>query len=369
MEHDVQADFSRRLTDILNHGALNLGLALGYQLKIFDVMADLDRPVTGRELARAAGLHQRYVEEWLGIMCTGRIIEICPPDPSDSENSSAGPRFYLPPGHAALLTRNAGSGNMGVYTQEIPLLTQIAMTRVLADFPIGAGIEFSAYPRFQAFMSQLSHAKHRQVLISHFLPQVEEGHLVARLKKGIRVCDLGCGQGIALHLMARHFPASVFVGIDNDTPAIDQARQTAADLGLRNLTFQEKDAAAIENDASLSDTFDYIIAFDAIHDQSHPLAALKGIRHMLAPDGLFSMIDIDAASHPAGNMDHPMGPFLYTVSLMHCMPVGLSDQGRGLGMMWGRDLAVSLLEQAGFDRIQVLEMNHDPFNIHYLCQK
>jgi ubiquinone/menaquinone biosynthesis C-methylase UbiE len=369
MVQDRQADFSRRLTDILNHGALNLALALGYQLKIFDVMAELDRPVTGRELARAAELHQRYVEEWLGIMCTGQIIELHPPDPPVSENSSAESRFYLPPSHAALLTRKAGSGNMGVYTQEIPLLTQIAMARVLEDFSIGAGIEFSAYPRFQAFMSQLSHAKHRQVLIPKFLPQVDDGQLTARLEKGIRVCDLGCGQGVALQLMARHFPASDFVGIDNDGAVIAQARQTTADLGLTNLTFQKKDAAAIENDAALSDTFDYITAFDAIHDQSHPLAALRGIRHMLAPGGLFSMIDIDAASHPGGNMDHPMGPFLYTVSLMHCMPVGLSNQGRGLGMMWGRDLAVSLLEQAGFDRIQVLEMDHDPFNIHYLCRK
>ncbi len=81
------------------------------------------------------------------------------------------------------------------------------------------------------------------------------------------------------------------------------------------------------------------------------------------------MIDIDAASQQAGNMDHPMGPFLYTVSLMHCMPVGLFDQGRGLGMMWGREQAVSLLDQAGFRHIQVLEMAHDPFNVHYLCRK
>ncbi|MEX1300045.1 MAG: methyltransferase domain-containing protein [Desulfotignum sp.] len=369
MTQDRQADFSRRLTDILNHGALNLGLALGYQLKIFDVMAELDRPVTGRELARAAKLHRRYVEEWLGIMCTGQIIEIHPPDPSVSENRSAEPRFYLPTAHAALLTRNAGSGNMGVYAQEIPLLTQIAMARVVEDFSTGAGIEFSAYPRFQAFMSQLSHAKHRQVLIQHFLPQVDDGQLVTRLNKGIRVCDLGCGQGIALHLMARHYPASSFVGIDNDAAAIDQARQITADLGLDNLTFEKKDAAAIEKDPWISKKFDYITAFDAIHDQSHPLAALRGVRHMLAPGGLFSMIDIDAASHIEGNMDHPMGPFLYTVSLMHCMPVGLSDQGRGLGMMWGRDRAVSLLEQAGFSHIQVLEMAHDPFNVHYLSWK
>jgi hypothetical protein len=29
-----------------------------------------------------------------------------------------------------------------------------------------------------------------------------------------------------------------------------------------------------------------------------------------------------------------MAPFLYTVSLLHCMPQGLRDHGLGLGMMW-----------------------------------
>ncbi len=367
MDQELQADFSNRLTEILNHGALNLALAVGYQLKIFDVMADLDRPVTCQDLARSAGLHERYMQEWLGIMCTGRIIEIHFTEFSDTGTKE--PVYFLPPAHAALLIRKAENSNMGVYTQEIPLLTQIAMSRVLDDFSKGEGIPFSAYPRFQAFMSQLSHAKHRQVLIRHFLPQVGNGRLMTRLKKGIRVCDLGCGQGVALHLMAQHFPASTFTGIDNDGPAIETARQTSRDLKLSNLTFQIKDAAILENDTNLSKQFDYITAFDAIHDQSHPLAALKGVRHMLAEDGMFSMIDIDAASHPAGNMNHPMGPFLYTVSLMHCMPVGLSDQGRGLGMMWGRDTAVSLLEHAGFTRIQVLEMEHDPFNVHYQCLK
>jgi hypothetical protein len=37
------------------------------------------------------------------------------------------------------------------------------------------------------------------------------------------------------------------------------------------------------------------------------------------------------------------------------------------GMMWARDQAVSLLREAGFEHIQVLQMSHDPFNVHYQC--
>jgi ubiquinone/menaquinone biosynthesis C-methylase UbiE len=361
MDEKKQAVFADKLTQILNHGALNLALALGYQLKIFDVMADLGTPVSCKDLALASKLHQRYVQEWLGIMCTGKIIEVR----RDGEKETT---YFLPSEHAVLLTGKDGNGNMGVYTQEIPLLTQIAMAHVLEDFSKGEGIPFSAYPRFQQFMAQLSHARHRQVLVNHFLPQVDDGRLMARLDQGIRVCDLGCGQGVALQLMAGQFPAASFTGIDNDEPAIAQARNQAAELGLENTIFLVKDAATVHTDQKFFQKFDYITAFDAIHDQSHPLATLKGVRHMLAPGGMFSMIDIDADSHPAGNMDHPMGPFLYTVSLMHCMPVGLSDQGRGLGMMWGRDQAVALLTEAGFENIQVLEMDHDPFNVHYLCR-
>ena len=64
-----------------------------------------------------------------------------------------------------------------------------------------------------------------------------------------------------------------------------------------------------------------------------------------------------------------MGPFLYTVSLMHCMPVGLVGGGAGLGMMWGRQKAVQMLNEAGFKTVQVLDIPEDPFNLHFLCRK
>lgn len=81
------------------------------------------------------------------------------------------------------------------------------------------------------------------------------------------------------------------------------------------------------------------------------------------------MVDIASRTNMAENLDHPMGPFLYTVSLMHCLPVGLVDGGSGLGMMWGREKAVEMLEETGFAKVQVLEIPEDPFNLHFLCFK
>lgn len=62
-----------------------------------------------------------------------------------------------------------------------------------------------------------------------------------------------------------------------------------------------------------------------------------------------------------------MGAFLYAVSLMHCLPVGLVNEGAGLGMMWGRQRALTLLARAGFGKASVEEIPNDPFNLHFYC--
>ncbi|MCF8061171.1 MAG: class I SAM-dependent methyltransferase [Deltaproteobacteria bacterium] len=359
--NDKMDAFSKKMADILNHGALNLAMALGYRHRLFDVLEDLGRPATVSEIAGASGLNARYLREWLGVMATGRIVEISPgPDGEEA--------YLLPPDHAAFLTRKAGRDDLGVYTQEIPLLASSALEPVDRGFKTGEGVPFACYPDFQRFMAELANAGHRHLLVERFIPAVDKGRLQERLEEGIRVCDLGCGEGVALNLMARAFPRSRFVGIDIDEQAVETGRAEARETGLENAEFRVVDAAGIEGMEELTDRFDWVWAFDAVHDQTRPLEAHRGVRHMLAPGGMFSMVDIDAASDHAGNLDHPMGPFLYTVSLMHCMPVGLNDGGMGLGMMWGRERAEALLREAGFEEIEMEEMAHDPFNLHFLCR-
>ena len=43
--------------------------------------------------------------------------------------------------------------------------------------------------------------------------------------------------------------------------------------------------------------------------------------------------------------------------------------GTGLGMMWGREKALEMLREAGFDHVRVDEIPDDPFNLHFLCIK
>ena len=361
-QDDKKARFGRKMTDILNYGALNLAMGIGYRSGLFEAMDGFDRPETAARIAEAAGLAKRYVKDWLGVMSCGGVVEL-------SGNGSGEDLFFLPPEHGDFLAKRSGNNNLGVYTQEIPLLASCAMKPVLEGFRTGDGVEYEKYPEFQSFMSQLADAKHRQVLVNTFLPSVEKGRMVEKLREGIRVCDLGCAEGVALLLMAEAFPKSRFTGIDISGEVVKEARGAARKKSLANVEFFQLDAAQLEGNDTFNNTFDYVTAFDAIHDQTRPLEALKGVRSVLKPGGRFSMIDIAAESRLSANMEHPMGTFLYTVSLMHCMPVGLVENGAGLGMMWGKQKAVEMLEEAGFEDIRVLTVPEDSFNFHFFCKK
>lgn len=352
--------FADRMVGILNASSLNLAMAIGYRTRLFEAMDQLEHPESASDIAARAGMDERYVREWLGVMVAGDVVELhC-----DDEE-----RFLLPRAHADILTRRAGSCNLGVYTQEIPLLTQCALDGVLKGFVTGEGLSYENYPRFQQFMGELADAKHMKTLVTEFLPSVDGGRIVKRLREGIRVLDMGCAEGLALRLMAAAFPQSTFVGMDSSEEAIATARAALATDGLGNLRYEVRDLADPATAEEFKSRFDYITAFDAIHDQTRPARALEGARQMLAEGGVFSMVDIAADTGIAGNADHPMGPFLYTVSLMHCMPVGLHDGGAGLGMMWGRQLAERMLAQAGFSDVQVSEIPNDAFNLHFFCRR
>jgi len=96
---------------------------------------------------------------------------------------------------------------------------------------------------------------------------------------------------------------------------------------------------------------------------------LKNVATALKPAGTFLMVDIKASSHVHENLDHPMGPFLYTTSTMHCMTVSLALGGEGLGTMWGEQKALELLAEAGFTGVAVKQIEGDPFNNYYVARE
>ena len=344
-------DFSNYLTDVMNKSSLAIMLSIGHRTKLFDVLSSLP-PSTIKEIALKSNLNERYVKEWLGAMVTAKIFDY------DSNSD----KFSLPKEKSLYLTRENNIYNFAASMQWIPILAQVE-DEIIECFAKGGGVPYSSYKRFHEVMAEESYQTVVASLIDHILPLVP--NLIADLKSGIKVLDIGCGKGMAINLMAKHFPTSTFYGYDLSEEAIDGAKKEGRDMNNSNVFFKVHNIL----DLKVNDKFDLITAFDAIHDQPKPDLVLQNIYQSLSHKGVFLMQDILASTPLKDNISHPLGTFLYTISCMHCMTVSLSQNGAGLGAMWGKEKAVSMLREAGFDNIEVKTLPHDFQNYYYIGRK
>jgi ubiquinone/menaquinone biosynthesis C-methylase UbiE len=343
--------FAEKLTGVLNDAALAMMTSVGHRTGLFDRMADLPAS-TSQEIANAAGLNERYVREWLGAMVTGGFVQ---------HDANAG-TYRLPPEHAVALVRSSGPENLAAQMQWFACLGGVE-SQIVECFEKGGGVPYSEFDRFHEIMLGESGPVVDRTLVQTTLPLVPG--LLQRLEEGIEVADVGCGSGHAVNVMARAFPKSRFTGFDISAGGIAAGRSEAAEWSLENARFEQQDVAAMSADES----FDLITTIDAIHDQADPAAVLAGIHRALRPAGTYLMVDIKASSHLHENLDHPLGPFLYAISTMHCMTVSLASGGAGLGTCWGEQVARRMLTEAGFADVELYEIEGDIINSYFVARK
>jgi 2-polyprenyl-3-methyl-5-hydroxy-6-metoxy-1,4-benzoquinol methylase len=348
---DTTEEFAERMVGAIDSASLAILLSIGHQTKLFDTLAELP-PATSAQIADAAGLNERYVREWLGGVVTCRVVDYDP----------ASQTYSLPRHRAAVLTRAAGPDNLSRVAQFIPLLAEVEQ-KIIGCFHSGGGLSYSEYPRFHKLMAEESGEVFDAALIDVILPMAEG--LPDRLRAGADVADIGCGSGHAINVMAQAFPASRFTGIDFSDEGLAVGAAEARSLGLTNATFVAADVAALD----ATEDYDVITVFDAIHDQAQPARVLENIYSALRPGGTLLMVDIKASTQLQDNIGVPLAAYLYTVSTMHCMSVSLGLDGAGLGTCWGRQLATSMLADAGFGDVQVHEIESDPINFYYVARK
>jgi len=343
--------FAQQMLGMLNHAALSLMISIGQKTRLFDTMSSM-APATSEQIASAAGLRERYVREWLGAMVTSRVIEY---------DSSQG-TYHLPDEHAIWLTRDAGTNNLAFQAQYIVMLANV-QEEIVDCFSRGGGVPYSSFPDFQRLMAEESTQVVDSSLLQVTLPLIPG--LVERLQAGIDVADIGCGSGYALNIMAQAFPRSRFAGYDFSQDGIAAAQAESRRLGLTNTRFEVRDVSRLD----VPEHYDFITAFDSIHDQARPAEVLKAIAKALRPGGVFLMVDIRASSLLEENMEHPLAPLLYTISCNHCMTVSLAGDGAGLGTMWGEQVACQMLRDAGFTEFEVKHVEDDIMNSFYIASK
>lgn len=342
-------EFARRLFGHYTSGMLTLMIDIGHRSGLFEAMAVGGG--TSEEIAARAGLHARYVREWLAAMATGGVVDY----------DAASQTFSLPGEHAVCLT-GSSSRNLAGTSQALAMLAG-RLVRVSECFKSGGGVPYSQFrPDLTDYFDASSRLFYDELLIKVLLPAVQG--LPERLTAGIRVADFGCGTGHAINLMARQYPASDFVGYDIAADAIGRARAEAAAMDLPNARFEVRDVT----DLPAGTAFDLVTTFDAVHDQRDPAAVLRSAAGALGQDGAYLVVEPRASSNLEDDIGSPFAPWMYGMSVLHCLTVSLAENGAGLGAAWGEQAACQWLAAAGFTSIQVIQLP-GPQNTLFACRR
>jgi len=348
---DQAEAFAARMISNLNGAGITLLTSVAYRTGLFEALAKLP-PSSSDEIAKAAGLQERYVRECLGGLVVGKVVDY---DPTTK-------KYRLPPEHSAFLTKAAGADNLALFAQLLPLIASVE-DELVQCFRKGGGVPYASYTRFAEAMADASAPLYDRLLVDKIVPLVPG--LRERLERGIDAADVGTGAGHAVNVLAKAFPKGRFVGYDFSEEGIRGGIAEAKVWGLRNARFEVRDVAKLAQ----KEAFDLVTAFDSIHDQAKPRTVLKGIYNALRPGGTFLMMDEGASSLLEENVDGLIAPLLYTFSTFHCMTVSLAYGGEGLGTCWGKQKAQELVAEAGFTDITVHIVEGDLEHYYYVAWK
>ena len=326
---------------------LNTALVtMGDRLGLYRAMAGAG-PLTPAELAERTGTAERYVREWLNAQAAGGYVSY---DPDSA-------RYILPAEQAVALTDESSPAYLPGFFQ-IALGSVLDSPRVTEAARTGAGIGWhdhveDVFDGCERFFRPGYNAS----LVSTWLPALDG--VVAKLQRGARVADVGCGHGASTILMASAFPASTFVGSDYHEGSIATARQRAAEAGVADrVTFETAPAASYPGSG-----YDLVTMFDCLHDMGDPVGAARHVRESLAADGTWMIVEPAAGDRIEDNLN-PVGRAYYGFSTLLCTPASLSQEvGLALGAQAGESRIRDVVTGAGLTRFR--RVSETPFNLVY----
>ena len=313
---------------------------IGDKLGLFRALAE--RAMTPSQLAEKTGTHERYVREWLSAQAASGFVTY------DKEKHT----FSMTPEQAAVFALEDSPVFM---TGGFYLLSSVyhSEPKLAEAFKSGKGLHWGEHCNcLFCGVERFFRPGYRANLIAEWLPALDG--VVAKLERGAKVADVGCGHGVSTLLMAQAFPKSQFIGIDYHDGSIAHARKQAN--GLRNVRFEM--ARAQDYDGK---DYDLVTMFDALHDMGDPLGAARHARQALKADGTLMLVEPMAGDSLADNLN-PVGRIFYASSTAICVPTSLAQEvGAALGAQAGEKRITELLREAGFTRVR--RATATPFNM------
>jgi ubiquinone/menaquinone biosynthesis C-methylase UbiE len=190
-----------------------------------------------------------------------------------------------------------------------------------------------------------THGHHESVLRSHRWRTVENSvaFLVPLLTPGSRVLDVGCGPATITADIADRVAPGLVTGIDASEEVIALARAEFA--GVANLELRVDDVyhLAVE-DASV----DLVLAHQVLQHLSDPVAALRELRRVVAPDGVVAARDADFAAFAWYPEDPRLTRWMEIYHQVTARNGAQCDAGRRL-LSWALE--------AGFTRVETSSSN------------
>ncbi|MFC7533640.1 class I SAM-dependent methyltransferase [Actinoplanes sp. GCM10030250] len=321
------------------------GIVIGCRLGLYRALGAA--PALPEELARLTNTAPRYVEEWLRGQAAGGYVEY----------DAATGRYSLTEEQAFCLTDPDGPiFAPGAFQLALGALK--AEPKIVDAFRTGAGLGWHEHDE-DVFTGceRFFRPGYSANLVSQWLPAL--GGVEEKLRRGVRVADVGCGHGASTVLMAEAYPASVFTGSDYHHDSVDQARKRAASAGLDGrVQFEAAGAQGFSGGP-----YDLVTTFDALHDMGDPLGAARHVLSQLTPDGTWMIVEPAAGDTVSDNLN-PVGRVYYSFSAFLCVPSALSQEGGySLGAQAGEEPIRRLVNDAGFTRFR--RAAETPFNNVY----
>jgi 2-polyprenyl-3-methyl-5-hydroxy-6-metoxy-1,4-benzoquinol methylase len=335
-----------------------LSVYVGDRLGLYRALADRG-PLTPPELAEVAGIHERYAREWLEQQAASAILDVA----EDSDDPAAR-RFHLPEGHDEVLLDENSLNYMAPFGRMLVALT-LPIHGLLNAYRDGTGVPYEdygvdGYEGIAAFTRPL----YVNLIGTEWFPKVADLHERLQGEPPARVADLACGGGISSISIARAYPKVSVDGIDLDAASIELAKRNLADNPdvSGRVEFHCRNAG----DPGLAGQYDLVTIFEALHDMSQPVSALRAARSLLVEGGCVVVCDEktgDRFRAPADEFER----LSYGASILHCLAVGMvGESPAGTGAVMRPDTVRRYAEEAGFGGFEVLPIENDFFRFYRL---
>jgi 2-polyprenyl-3-methyl-5-hydroxy-6-metoxy-1,4-benzoquinol methylase len=201
------------------------------------------------------------------------------------------------------------------------------------------------------------------LLGSEWLPAIPEVDRRLRAQPPARVADVACGTGWSSIAMARTYPSVTVDGFDLDPDVVAAATDNAGQAGVADrVRFAVLDAA----DPDLPGRYDLVTIFEALHDMSRPVEALRAAHAMLADGGSVVIADErveDEFTAPAPERDRRA----YGWSVVSCLPGAMGDPGTAAtGAVMRPATLAGYARTAGFGQTETLPVDAGDWRFYRL---